>query len=513
MRLYYLIFTLLIGSTALAQQTRYIDEVFPEVTVISDQLFSVNISVATGEPAADTMYADFYLPAGDTVSARPVALVMHTGTFLPRGFAAPTGAKDDYANIQIARRLAQRGYVAISFDYRIGWNPLAPSDVERRNQLINAAYRSIQDMYALIRFMNMTVTDQGNPFAVDMSKVAIFGIGTGGFISHNAAVLDRPNEEIYIPKFTDPISLEPMIDTLLVGNITGETQGLINIPNHVGYPNDFHFAFGLDAGIGDSTWLDIGEPRMPLVCVGVANHPTTPFGIDPITGEINCDLPVFTGAGTGIFVVNIAGSACIIQKANELGYNDRLKAFDWNDPISETLREQEFAQEHLWAIGLEGFQAGPWEYWDSVFWKEIDSPLPQFDNVHEAGLATNPDMSMEKANAYIDTALWFFAPRSCAALELGCDVTSGLVDLEETDYEFKIAPNPAVDEVNISIDGSNDMRAIWVFDMFGRVVYYRDGLREAVHSVRVNDLTPGVYGIKAQVGDKGFVSGKLMIQR
>ena len=167
-----------------------------------------------------------------------------------------------------------------------------------------------------------------------------------------------------------------------------------------------------------------------MVCVGTVTHPTTPFGIDPITDEINCDLPVFI-SGVGTFVVNIGGSACMTLKANELGYNDILNGYVWDDETSNTLREQEYAQEHLWAIGRPGPEAGPWEYWDSTFWKQFPSPDPNFDNIHEVGLATNPDMSLEKSNAYLDTALWFFAPRACAALQLGdCGgLTVGLEDL------------------------------------------------------------------------------------
>ena len=37
------------------------------------------------------------------------------------------------------------GYVVASIDYRTGWNPLAATQSERTYQLINAAYRGVQD--------------------------------------------------------------------------------------------------------------------------------------------------------------------------------------------------------------------------------------------------------------------------------------------------------------------------------------------------------------------------------
>ncbi|HLF64921.1 MAG TPA: hypothetical protein VI603_14250 [Saprospiraceae bacterium] len=416
------IFTLflaaLAGSSVIAQNERYIDEVFTDVVKIENQIYSVNVTVVTGAPAPDSLRFDLYLPAGDTCTLRPLAVVLHTGTFLPRGLFAPTGDKNDYANVRTCEMLAKRGYVAASIQYRKGWNPIAPSDIERRSTIINAAYRSIQDMYAFLRFMNITVINFGNPHKVDMNRVAIFGIGTGGFVGFNAAVLTQ--EEIYIDKFKNPVTGVPFIDTLLVGDLHGIKPGLINVPNHVGYSDDFHFAFGLDGAIGDSTWIADGN-SVPLVAAGTVTHPTTPFGIDPVTGLLNCDLPVFAGAGTGTFVVNIAGTLCMMTKANELGVNDPLNKFAYDDPVSVALRvnPNAFGQEHTWAINLPGPQTGPWEYWDSTFWKTIPFPLNPLISIHDAAIATNPDMSLDKANRYIDTAMWYFAPRAYAALKLG----------------------------------------------------------------------------------------------
>lgn len=414
-------FTLLIALASacgvLWGQVRYLDEVFTDIVKLENQIYSVNITVVTGSAAVDTLRFDLYMPAGDTCTSRPLAVVLHTGTFLPRGLFAPTGDKNDYANVRTCEMLAKRGYVAAAIQYRKGWNPIAQTDIERRATIINAAYRSIQDMYAFIRFMNLTVVDFGNPYKLDTDRVAIYGIGTGGFVGFNAAVLTQ--EEIYIDKFRNPLDGTPFIDTLFVGDLHGVKQGLINVPNHVGYKDDFHFAFGLDGAIGDSSWILDGN-SVPMVAAGTVTHPTTPFGIDPITGQINCDLPVFAGAGTGTFVVNIAGTICMITKANELGINDPLNKFDYDDPVSVALRghANTFGQEHVWAINLPGPQTGPWEYWDATFWSTIPFPLNPLISIHDVALATNPDMSLAKANAHIDTAMWFFAPRAYAALKL-----------------------------------------------------------------------------------------------
>ncbi|MEO5905167.1 MAG: hypothetical protein ABIQ11_00460, partial [Saprospiraceae bacterium] len=407
-----------------AQNNRYIDEVFSGVEKIQNLVYSVNITVVTGAPVPDTLLVDLYLPEGDTCSLRPLAVVLPTGTFLPRGFIAPTGGKDDYANVQVAERLARRGYVAASIEYRVGWNPLG-TDITRRSTIINAAYRGIQDLYTFLRYMNKGVVEEGNPYNIDTSRVALFGIGTGAFVAFNAAVLQQ--DEINIDKFRDPVTGAPYINIALVGDLHGVTQGAINIPNHVGYNDNFHFVFGLDGAVGDSSWMnDAGS--VPLVAGGNVSHPTTPFGIDPITGEINCDLPVFAA---GQFVVNVGGSLCIAEKANSLGINDPLNKISYNDAVSNILRNEPntFGNEHLWAINQEGISTGPWEYWDSTFWKQV--PYPFGGTIHSNAIATNPDMSIEKADKYIDTSLWFFAPRAFTALKLNekvCSCEKSVVD-------------------------------------------------------------------------------------
>jgi len=408
-------FTLFLISGGLMAQTRYIDEIFTQVGRLNNQTYAGNVTVVTGVPAADTLLFDLYFPGGDTCTKRPLAIVLPTGTFLPRGLFAPTGDKDDYANVQVCERLAKRGYVAASIQYRVGWNPIATSDTVRRSTIINAAYRAVQDLFAFVRYAHLTVENFNNPFNIDTSRIAVFGIGTGGFVGFNAAVLQQ--NEIYIDKFTNP-SGTPMIDTNLVGNLTGEKAGLINVPNHVGFSNKFHFAFGLDGAVGDSSWMEDAR-SVPLVAAGTVTHPTTPFGYDSAESDsIGCDLPVYTGVGTGNFVVNISGSLCMMDKANTLGINDPLASGKFDDPVSEEIRSNPYVlgQEHLWGINLPGPQTGPWEYWDSTFWDQVPFPGPGGFSINDVAKVTNPDMSLDKANRYIDTSLWFFSPRAYEVL-------------------------------------------------------------------------------------------------
>ena len=63
-------------------QTRYLDDVFTNVTITSDIQFAENISVlpmlAGGQPALMPILCDIYEPTEDTKPDRPVIILAHT---------------------------------------------------------------------------------------------------------------------------------------------------------------------------------------------------------------------------------------------------------------------------------------------------------------------------------------------------------------------------------------------------------------------------------------------------
>ncbi|MDX1685824.1 MAG: T9SS type A sorting domain-containing protein, partial [Saprospiraceae bacterium] len=420
----------------------------------------------------------------------------HTGTFLPKGLLSTTGWKDDYSVTETCRRLAKMGYVAVAMEYRLGWNAASMQELERRAQIIQAAYRSVQDVYTFIRFANLLAQDQGNPFGFDTDRIALYGIGTGGFVSVNAAVIDNL-AEAQIPKFQNPITAEYFITQENFGDITGEDPGIFvvgqdtfpfNIPNHVGYSNDFHFCFSADGGLGDSSWIE-GDQSVPIVLAGVVDHPTTPFGVD-MMGNTECDVLVRNGL-TGDPIIPIAPTKCVAEKANDSGINDILNDATFNDPVSQAIRDLQYAEEHLWPIHLPGQQTGPWAYWDSSFWKNVPHPFIPNTSLHKAELATNPDMSMEKANRYIDTLIAFFAPRACIAMNLGCTETS--TDQINPDViEMRVVPNPATDYVSISVGTDYEMESVTIRTIEGRVIH-NQRINAKTYRFNISQLPTGTY--------------------
>ena len=109
-------------------QTRYLDEVFSDVTVTSDIVYGTNITVLPAlnsqPPAAQPLVLDLYEPAGDTETERPLLLYFHTGNFLPQYInQSGLGTKTDSCAVEICTRYAKMGYVVASVDYRLGYNP------------------------------------------------------------------------------------------------------------------------------------------------------------------------------------------------------------------------------------------------------------------------------------------------------------------------------------------------------------------------------------------------------
>jgi carboxylesterase type B len=102
---------------------------------------------------AENLLMDVYQPAGDSEADRPVILYFHTGNFLPQYVnGSAVGTRTDSSAVEICSRFARMGYVVASVDYRLGWNPLAGTQTERTTQLIQAAYRGVQDSRTAVRY-------------------------------------------------------------------------------------------------------------------------------------------------------------------------------------------------------------------------------------------------------------------------------------------------------------------------------------------------------------------------
>lgn len=385
------IFTLLllfvaIGSTS--AQNRYFGEIFTTVSTDSDVTYANNISVLTGTPVAENLLMDIYSPDGDTETARPVVIVVHDGSFLPLSVNGRcVGSKEDNQVVELCTRLAKYGYVAAAIDYRLGWNPIGNQD-ERSSTYINALYRANQDVHTAVRFFRNSA-DNGNPYAIDESKISVIGEGAGASIALWNGALDEI-AELQLTKFFNFSTNTFMVDQSLSGNIEGTDATVLNTPSYATYSSDVNFIGALGGAVGDSTWVEAGEAP-----VATMHSPTNPYYPVSFGAEI---VPT-----TGDFVTNVSGSRDIQRKANALGNNDIYLDENLNDDITLVANARnEGKRGYFPFIGLPT-TIGPWQWWETSCANNTNST------------ATNANMSEANGLTYMDTVMNFMAPRMAFA--------------------------------------------------------------------------------------------------
>ena len=324
-------------------QERYIDNIFSEVEVNSDVIYGNNVTVfptLLGQPpTTQDLTMDIYTPVGDTETNRPVVILLHTGSFLPlilNGQA--TGSKTDNAIVEQCMQFAKKGYVAIALGYRLGWNPTSDDENVRRRTLIQAAYRGLQDTRTATRFLRKSVAEDGNPYGISC-KIAVGGLGTGGYISLAAATLNDYETELTLPKFMDT-SMDidgdgqpdavPYIIPEFMGDLSATSSGFLPsldidgdgtadatdvqlcMPNHLGYSSHIDMAFNIGGALPDSSWIDQGEPAIASMHCYLDEFGPYEVGdiIVPTTNE---------------FVVEAHGSLVIQRLSSEYGNNDAFE--------------------------------------------------------------------------------------------------------------------------------------------------------------------------------------------
>ncbi|GAB5558029.1 MAG: hypothetical protein SchgKO_22420 [Schleiferiaceae bacterium] len=547
----------MLGMVASGQQLRYLDEVYSNVTVMNDIEYGVNIdfltsdltdqaqvaaditeiksALALGNPipakfydptdtASDVKVAslkvDFYEPTGDTATARPLIIYIHTGNFLPPPInGGPTGTRQDSVGIVQCTNWAKRGFAAASVSYRLGWNPLAPTALERRGQLLNAVYRAIHDVKQLVRVMKANAAT----YKIDPSQIVLYGQGSGGYVSLAYASMDKWSE-LEIPKFINPLTQQSYVDSNLVGNLEG-FGGLLNLYAPNGESSDIAFTVNTGGALADTSWLEAGDA--PVVSFQCVRDAFAPFDegtvIVPTTNED---------------VVDVQGANVFIDKANTLG-NNTYNSRTYTDPITmkaqgrygQTIDYIYPAPNDMITIrqNLDGLfpvikplgaslfqnQSSPWEWWDpnSPTASAVIDPGPPPITAHQAGLLSNPDMSPMQGRTYLDTINGYAIPRIMVSLQLpGYDQIS-VEEYGVLNGVVSMFPNPTSNTLTISWTEatSREGLTIEVIDLTGRAVMSEDGFRGGERVLNVSALTPGAYLVRLS-GQEGVFTDRVIVR-
>ena len=516
-------------SVATQAQTRYLDDVGTEVSVTPNINYGNNVGIITQTPALEALYMDAYQLEGDTTSNKPVVIMLHTGSFLPgivNGQA--TGDKSDNAIAEMCERFAKKGYLAIALNYRLGWNPVSASEDVRRSTLIQAAYRSLQDVKTAVRFLRKTVAEDENPYGIG-DEFAVGGYGTGGYIALSMATLNDYDSELLMPKFIDtseetiaiygqPV---PYIVQSVLGNFEATDYGFMTVmiddttsievplcvPNHVGYSSEIDMAFNAGGALPDISWLDAGE--IPIASMQCITDPDAPYA------EGNVIVPT-----TGEFVITAHGAQLIQEKADSLGNNAVF------NELSTTLTDSWYSNGNgaanaaiaghndlnglfgivtpapsavptVCGFGLE--QGAPWDFWDNESYGAMADAYHGAPDAFPFGtmgclaLLGNPDMSEEKGMAMADMMSEFFTPRVYVSL---VGPITEISIAEELVEKVKVYPNPANNFM--TINAQNPITLVKLYSVEGKLLRNYT-VNESTLTIQKNELSEGLYFIEIEI--------------
>jgi len=253
-------------------------------------------------------------------------------------------------------------------------------------------------------------------------------------------------------------------------SITGIPVGdTLCVPNHEGYSSDFAMAVNMGGALGDKWWLDAQSP--PIVSFHVVSDPFAPCNDGLVVVPLPPDFPP---------VVNVTGS-CGVQALIESTFhtNDVFKKSDDcnNNVYVQAADAINGGRAGFYPfIGTPNNQSGPWE-WASV-----------------PPATANCNTNSVTSRAYIDTIVGYATPLACRALNLCCLV--GTEDLVKSNIELNIAPNPASNEVTLTVPSEFLMQGVELFDASGRLVRSMYGINHSSAILDRGNLPRGIYTAK-----------------
>lgn len=272
-KIYLSLIALLMHAASFAQTLcsngRYSGNVYTTISSSLDIPFGVSKQY-TG--TTQTLTLNFYEPANDTASKRPLIIFAHGGSFI-------AGTKDDQDVTELCQRFARKGYICASINYRLGFFPFDSTGI------VPALLRAVQDMKASIRFFykdRMTL----NKYKVDTTNIFIGGSSAGAITALHTAYLNKTCE------------INPYINqTTLVasGGIEGGSGNQC-------YSTKVKGVINLCGALGKYWWIESGD--VPLCSMHGTADATVKYG----QGKANPGFPTLYLDGSRMIEAGIGAS-------------------------------------------------------------------------------------------------------------------------------------------------------------------------------------------------------------
>ncbi|HBG69236.1 MAG: hypothetical protein A2W93_04150 [Bacteroidetes bacterium GWF2_43_63] len=226
---------------------------------------------------------DIYQPKGDTVSSRPLLMLIHGGAFI-------VGDKRDKLQQKLAIHYAKLGYVVASINYRLGYLfiPGAYSNLER------CIYRAIQDTRAAFRWL----VKNNKKYRIDTNHIFVAGNSAGGFIAMKTAFM------------ADSESFESVDGNLLM---LQDDLGCLDCSGN-NYKDKFRLkgVINMWGALTDIEMIDEFE-KTPMLLIHGDSDNIVPYGYDYPFKNVGEEYSSF-------FSKKVYGSGPIFEKTSSIGF-------------------------------------------------------------------------------------------------------------------------------------------------------------------------------------------------
>jgi predicted esterase len=291
---------------------RYTANIFTNVDSMVAIPFGVNAAknYSNGTSyAQQTLFLNFYQPAGDPATSRPLVILAFGGGFIE-------GDRSQMAPAAI--EFAKKGYVVATIDYRLintanpfDLLPVAFGDANTKMAALqDVIIKASADLRAAIRFLKYSQATSPNTYKIDTTRIFVGGASAGAIAALHAAYIDNVNEA---PSLTTTYAANGGIEgntkhpTIATVDTYTSTTGIAGVINIAG-------------AILDTNAIDSNDP--PVYSAQGDKDEVIPYVSGPFSTTVNSPLG---GAPIEVNIpVTFYGAYSITQRAMNLGLKNAL---------------------------------------------------------------------------------------------------------------------------------------------------------------------------------------------